>query len=136
MKIWPLIILMLSGCAFAQWEGDYSLVKEQEGCPEGALVMTKERILFGASLSFELAKGPVKAQEDECFYSTKTDVDKNEKVLTITRKTERSKCKTPKFNGISDESLSFQNGAAEYSISSLDGEGKKQEELKCLYKKD
>jgi hypothetical protein len=137
MKFWPLFFCFLfSGNAFAQWEGDYSLTAEKEGCAEGQLIISQERILFGARLSFDLTPGVVESQEEECFYLTKTEVNTSSQTLRIFRWTERSKCRDKKFAGMSEEVFSFENDTAQYIIQSYDSDGKKEEEIKCQYVKE
>lgn len=137
--IFALSIFIIGQGLFAvapQWEGDYVLLKETAGCPEGALILKKERVLLGSRLSFELTPGVINSREEECQYAVKTDMQKDGALLKITRMTERTNCKTKQFEGKSEETLTVKDGTAEYILmNSSEGEAKS-EELKCLYKKD
>lgn len=135
MKYWPFMFL-IAFSAYAQYEGDYTLVAEKDGCPEGTLIVNKERVIFGGRLSFELSPLESKSQEEECFYHTKVTHETNADHFKVTRWTERSKCKDAKFNGTSEEELYFDKNGGRYSIASADPTGKKQEDIKCQFKKD
>ncbi len=136
MKYWPILLFISFTSAYAQLDGDYLLTVEKEGCPEGTLITSKDRIIFGGRLSFELKPEESKTQEEECFYHTKTKAEVHESMLKVTRWTERSKCKDIKFNGTSEEELFVEKGTAIYSIASADPQGKKQEDIKCQYKRE
>lgn len=134
MKLWSLLFcFLLPGSAFAQWEGNYTLVEETEGCPEGSLIMSQERIILGARLSFDLTQGVIESQEEECLYLTKTEITKSPVTLRITRWTERKNCKEGVFNGRSEEVLSLENRNSRYHIQSFGSDGKKAEEITCQY---
>lgn len=137
MKFWPLYFcLIFPISAFAQWEGNYSLIDKKESCPEGTAIISEERIILGGRLSFELTPGIVESQEEECFYTTRTEVARSPQFLRVTRLTERSKCKQNKFNGTSIEELSFDYGAAYYSIKSYNSDGVLEEDVSCRYIND
>ena len=131
MKYCSLLLFLAVSCAYAQFDGDYVLTAEKEGCPEGTLITSKDRIIFGGRLSFELKPEESKTQEEECFYHIKTKAEVQETMLKVTRWTERTKCNDIKFNGTSEEELFVDKGTATYSIASADPQGTKQEEIKC-----
>lgn len=134
MRFWPLYFcLFFARSAFAQWEGDYSLVDEKEGCPEGAAIISQERIIFGGRLSFELTPGVIESREDECFYSTRTEIASSPQALRVTRLTERSECNQKKFDGTTIEELSIEDLTAYYLIKSSNDNGAVEEEVSCRY---
>ncbi len=127
--------LLFSLASFAGLEGNYSLLKGGEKCPNGNLSFKSDKdqrvMIFGASHSWTLNssdKGELEEKaEGGCHY--KTSYEKSENIITI--KTLRNSCPDKKENSEITESLELKKDQLIYKNEVAE----KKSVHKCIYKK-